>query len=54
VVNTFPLLENLDVHPAAERLFLNMIGYAAGFVEALLSEVPSGFDAQLKAIGYSQ
>jgi len=26
---------------------------AAGFVEAPLSELPSGFDAQLKAIGYA-
>jgi len=54
VLNTFPVLENLDAHPAADRLLLNLIGYAAGFVQAPLSELPSGFDAQLRAIGYLQ
>jgi hypothetical protein len=54
VLNTFPVLENLDVHPAADRLLLNLISYAAGFVEAPLSEPHSGFDAQLRAIGYVQ
>jgi hypothetical protein len=54
VLNTFPVLENLDVHPAADRLLLNLIAYAAGFVRAPLSELPSGFDAQLRAIGYAQ
>ncbi len=54
VLNTFPVLENLDAHPAADRLLLNMIAYAAGFAHAPLSELPSGFDAQLQAIGYLQ
>jgi hypothetical protein len=54
VLNTFPVLENLDAHPAADRLLLNLIGYAAGFVQAPLSELPSDFDAQLRAIGYLQ
>ncbi len=30
VVNTFPVLENLDHHPAADRLLLNLVNYAAG------------------------
>jgi hypothetical protein len=52
VLNTFPVLENLDAHPAADRLLLNLIAYAAGFVDKPLAELPSNFDAQLKAIGY--
>lgn len=53
VVNTFPVLENLDLHPAADRLLLNIVRYATGFVEEPLSELPPGFDVQLQAIGYS-
>jgi hypothetical protein len=54
VVNTLPIMENVDSHPAADRLLLNLISYAAGFVGKPLSELPAGFDTQLKAIGYSQ
>jgi hypothetical protein len=32
ILNTFPVLENLDVHPAADRLMLNLINYASGFI----------------------
>lgn len=54
VLNTFPLLENLDRQPAADRLLLNLINYAAGFVRKPLADLPSSFDAQLQAIGYTQ
>jgi hypothetical protein len=54
VLNTFPVLENLDVQPAADRLLLNMVNYAAGFVQAPLSELPSGFETLLREIGYTQ
>jgi len=54
LVNTFPVLENLDAHPAADRILLNLINYASGFVEMPMAALPSDFDAQLKAIGYSQ
>jgi len=53
VLNTFPVLENLHVYPPADRLLLNMLSLAAGFVAAPLSELPPGFGAQIKAIGYS-
>jgi hypothetical protein len=53
VVNTFPTLENVDTHPAADRLLLNLIDYATGFVGKPRAELPSDFDAQLKAIGYT-
>ncbi|MFH1008805.1 MAG: sugar-binding domain-containing protein [Candidatus Latescibacterota bacterium] len=29
-INTFPVLENLDAHPAADRLLLNIVRYAMG------------------------
>jgi len=52
LLNTFPVLENLEAQPAADRMLLNMIGYAAGFVQAPLSALPAGFEAQLREIGY--
>ncbi len=53
-VNTFPALENLDAHPAADRIILNLIDYASRFVKTPIAALPSNFDEQLKAIGYSQ
>ena len=53
VVSTFPTLENVDTHPAADRLLLNLIDYATGCVGKPVAELPSDFDAQLKAIGYT-
>ena len=52
VLNTFPVLENLDAHAAADRLLLSMIGDTAGHVDAPLSDLSSDFDAHLRAIGY--
>lgn len=54
ILNTFPLLENFDTHPAAGRLLINLINYAAQFVRQPLAAVPADFDRQLKAIGYSE
>jgi hypothetical protein len=51
-VNTFPLLENIDAHPAADRLLLNLIQYAATSVEGPAVALPADFDARLAAIGY--
>ncbi len=53
-LNTFPVLENLDVHPAADRMVLNLIDDASKFVEEPIAALPSNFDEQLKEIGYSQ
>lgn len=53
IINTFPLLDQVDKHPAADRLLLNLIRYAAGFVRQPPAELPAGFDSHLKAIGYS-
>ena len=38
--------------PAAERLLRNLLNYAARELDKPLTELPSDFDQQLKAIGY--
>jgi hypothetical protein len=53
VLNTFPILEHLDLHPAADRLLLNLISYVAGST-GMLTPLPDDFDGQLRKIGYSQ
>jgi hypothetical protein len=52
VVNTFPILENVDAHPAADRLLLNLVDYAAASTNEPLSPLPDDFDVQLAKIGY--
>ena len=54
VLNTFPILEHLDLHPAADRLLLNLINYAAGSIDKPITPLPDDFDGQLRKIGYSQ
>jgi hypothetical protein len=51
-VNTFPLLENIDTHPAADRLLLNLIQYAATSVQGPAGPLPADFDARLSEIAY--
>lgn len=52
LLNTFNILENLSVHPAADRLLLNMINHAATFAKGLAARLPKDFEATLKRIGY--
>jgi hypothetical protein len=52
ILNTIPILDNLDTHPAADRLLLNLVNFAADSVGKPLAEVPSNFNAQLQAISY--
>jgi hypothetical protein len=52
VVNTFPILENVDRHPAADRLLLNLIRHAGSSTGAPAAALPQDFESQLKAIGY--
>jgi hypothetical protein len=52
VINTFPVLENVDAHPAADRLLLNLIDYVAASTNEPLSPLPDDFDTQLGKIGY--
>lgn len=52
-INSFHVLENLDEHPAADRLLLNLIQYASGLTTGSAALLPSDFQTQLKTIGYS-
>jgi hypothetical protein len=52
VVNTFPVLENVGNHPAADRLLLNLIDYVAASTNLPLAPLPDDFDIQLAKIGY--
>ena len=52
VVNSFPILDHIDAHPVADRLLLNLVGYANGHSSAPAAPLPSGFEATLKQIGY--
>jgi hypothetical protein len=52
ILNTLRIFENLGKDPAADRLLLNLIRYAACDREKPLAELPVDFADQLKAIGY--
>ena len=54
VLNTLHVRENLGSSPAADRLLLNMLRYAARDVKQPPADLPPDFDAQLKTIGYQQ
>jgi len=52
ILNTFNILDNVDRHPAADRLLLNVIRYAARATTEPLAPLPADFDATLKEMGY--
>ena len=52
ILNTLRLRENLGAHPVAERLLRNLLSYAAREAGRPAADLPSDFDAQLKAMGY--
>ena len=52
VLNTFNLVANLDKHPAADRLVLNLVAYAAKAVKSAPAPLPADFEATLKELGY--
>jgi hypothetical protein len=51
-VNSLRVLENVGLHPAADRLLLNSISYARRFVDQPIALLPEGFEGRLRAIGY--
>ena len=51
-INTFPILENLNTHPAADRLLLNIVRYAQRDSHKPLAEAPSDFESRLDVLGY--
>jgi hypothetical protein len=48
ILNSFPLMQNLDKHPAADRLILNLIQYAKTQVNKQLESLPKDFNKTLK------
>jgi hypothetical protein len=52
VLNTFNLAANLDKHPAADRLVLNLVAYAAKTVKPTPAPLPTDFETTLKELGY--
>jgi hypothetical protein len=51
VLNTLKIRENLETHPAAERLLRNMLRYAARDAAKPAAPLPVDFDKQLTAMG---
>ncbi len=51
VLNTFAILDNLDVHPAADALLLNIIEYAEKTSGQPLAPLPNDIDALLNELG---
>jgi len=52
LLNSLRVLENVDRHPAADRLLLNMVAYGATLTKAAAAPLPGNFDALLDAIDY--
>jgi len=53
IANTFPLLDQVGRHPAADRLLLNLVKFAGESGEGPLMELPGDFGKLLNRIGYS-
>ncbi|MCC7353747.1 MAG: glycoside hydrolase family 2, partial [Anaerolineae bacterium] len=51
-LSTLRVLENVDRHPAADRLLLNLINDAAGIAGQPLAPLPANFAETLAQIGY--
>ena len=54
ILNTFPILEQVDRNPAADRMLLNLINYAGISRGKPLDGLPNDFEESLRSIGYSQ
>jgi hypothetical protein len=52
ILNTFNVLDNVDKHPAADALLMNMINYAARSTTQPPAPLPADFDATLKEDGF--
>jgi len=53
MVNTFSILDNVDSHPAADRLLLNLIKHAAESTRESAAPLPGDFPVLLKELGYA-
>ena len=54
MLNTFPITEHLGCQPAADRLLVNLIAYAAAGAQEPLAALPDDFGDMLARIGYTQ
>jgi hypothetical protein len=52
ILNTLRIREHLGADPAADRLLVNVLRYAARDHQQPLADLPPDFDAQLQAMGY--
>jgi len=52
VLNTLRIREHLGSDPAADRLLVNLLRYAARDHQQPLAELPADFDAQTQTLGY--
>ncbi len=51
-LSSLRVLENVDRHPAADRLLLNMIANAATLAQGPAAPLPDHFDALLQSVGF--
>ena len=49
-INTFPMLENLDANPAADRMLLNIIRYVQDDADKSLATLPDDFSSLLEKL----
>lgn len=52
LINALQVRDNLDKHPAADRLLRNMLRWASADAAKPLAPLPADFDTQLKSLGY--
>jgi hypothetical protein len=52
LVNTFPVLDQIDRHPAADRMLLNLIQVTARKGTAPVAALPEDFNSRLREIGF--
>lgn len=52
LLNTFNLLDHVDRHPAADRLLLNLMAYAATTTQEPPAPLPADFETTLRELGY--
>ncbi len=53
LINTFNVLDNIDAHPAADRLLINMIRHGQTQAHGPLTARPKNFPALVKSISYT-
>jgi hypothetical protein len=51
ILNSLNLRDNIGKNPAADRLLLNLLNYAAKDANKPISDLPADFDGQLRATG---